>query len=177
MKLIDFLYLPLGVLVIYTATFINFEIKSIGIPITGQSLAVLVIVYLFPRNWSLFAVTTYVIFGTLGLPIFADGAFGIEMIKGNSGGYLYGFIFAAGIITLFKKKKEPFKLTNICFGMLFETFLILLFGYIHLSFHIGSKNAFIYGVQPFVIGGLIKVIFGTFIVWFWNKKHASALVN
>jgi biotin transport system substrate-specific component len=173
MKIIQLSYLGLGVLVIYLSTFIDFEIKNVGIPITGQSLAVLVIVYLLPKKWGLYAVITYVIIGVLGLPVFADAAFGIETIKGNSGGYIYGFIFAAWVITLFKTIKKPFKLINICFGMLLGTLLILLFGYMHLSFRIGTKNAFVYGVQPFIVGGLIKVLVGTFIVWFWNKKFTS----
>lgn len=173
MKLIPYLYLVLGVFVIYIATFINFEVKSIGIPITGQTLAVLIIVYLFPKNWGLFAVTSYVILGILGLPIFTNAAFGLETIKGNSGGYIYGFIFAAWMVTVFKKRKKSFNLINICLGMFFGTLLILLSGYIHLSLHIGGKSAFIYGVKPFIIGGLIKVILGTFIVWFWNNTNSN----
>jgi len=173
MKIIQISYLGLGVLVIYLSTFIDFEIKNVEIPITGQSLAVLVMVYLLPKKWGLYAIITYVIIGILGLPVFADATFGIETIKGNSGGYIYGFIFAAWVITLFKTIKKPFKLANICFGMLLGTLLILLFGYIHLSFRIGTKDAFVYGVQPFIVGGLIKVAVGTFIVWFWNKKFTS----
>lgn len=171
MKSINFLYLVIGVIVIYAATFITVEIKGIGVPITGQSLAVLVIAYLLPKNRGLFAVITYVIIGTLGLPIFADGASGIETIKGNSGGYIYGFIFSALVIFWFREFKNAYSFKSVLLGMLLGTLVILLFGFLHLSYKIGGKNAFIYGIQPFIVGGLIKVILGAFIVWFWNKKN------
>lgn len=171
MKSINFLYLVIGVIVIYAATFITVEIKGIGVPITGQSLAVLVIAYLLPKNWSLFAVITYVIIGSLGLPVFADGASGMETIKGNSGGYIYGFIFSTLVVFWLRKFKNAYSFKSILLGMLLGTLVILLFGFLHLSYKIGSENAFVYGVQPFIVGGLIKIILGTFMVWFCYKKR------
>jgi len=170
LKLINFLYLVIGVIVIYTSTFVSVEIKGIGVPITGQSLVVLIIAYLLPKNWGVFAVITYVIIGMLGLPVFADGASGMETIIGNSGGYIYGFIFSALVILWFRKFKNAYSFKFILLGMLLGTLVILLFGFLHLSYRIGCNNAFVYGVQPFIIGGFIKIILGAFFVWFWNKN-------
>ncbi len=159
----------LGVVFIYLLTFVNIEISPFDIPITGQSLAVLVVAYVLPRYWGALSVAIYVIIGVLGFPVFANGASGLVTLQGNSGGYIYGFILTAWVISFWKKRSGAFHLINVVIGMLIGTALILFFGFIHLSFLIGTKKALVYGVQPFLLGGIIKSVVGALLVWLWKK--------
>jgi len=73
----------------------------------------------------------------LGAPVFADGSSGIDVLIGRTGGYLYGFIIAAWL--------------SAC-------------GITHLSQSIGLANALQYGLYPFLLGAMIKIVAGAFIV-------------
>lgn len=60
-----------------------------GIPITGQSLAVLLIGYYCGIYEVLLVFLIYFILGLAGLPVFADGGSGVEALVGKSGVYCY----------------------------------------------------------------------------------------
>lgn len=62
-----------------------------GIPITGQSLAVLLVGLLLPFPWGGGAVLLYLLLGGLGLPVFAEGGSGWSSFSGGSGGFLLAF--------------------------------------------------------------------------------------
>lgn len=53
---------------------------------------------LWPR-FAAISVGLYLLLGMLGLPVFADGAGGIEHFTGPTGGYLIGFLLAAIVVS------------------------------------------------------------------------------
>ncbi len=64
-------------------------------PITGQTLAVLLVGALLGSRRGALSVLAYLAEGAMGLPVFAGGGAGILWLLGPTGGYLFGFIAAA----------------------------------------------------------------------------------
>ena len=90
----DILMVGLGLLLICLGAMVSIDLpwKDGGIPITGQSLAVLVVGFVLGRKRGLLVIAIYLIAGLAGLPVFAKGASGIDTLMGSSGGFLYGFL-------------------------------------------------------------------------------------
>ena len=65
------------------------------VPITGQTLAVLVVGGLLGSRRGALCVLTYLAEGAVGLPVFAGAGMGIAYLLGPTGGYLVGFPIAA----------------------------------------------------------------------------------
>lgn len=72
-----------------------------GIPLTLQSLVVLLVPLIAGWQVGLSAVLLYLFAGGLGLPVFAQGASGWQHFTGLSGGYLMGFPFAVLLVGWF----------------------------------------------------------------------------
>ena len=81
-----------------TALFAQIEIKVPGspVPITGQTLAVGLVGATLGMRRGMASLTLYAVLG-LFLPFYSGGDSGWDVIWGASGGYIIGFIFAAGV--------------------------------------------------------------------------------
>src|SRR4051812_47816568 len=78
-----------------------------GVPITLQTLGVMLAgAILGARNGTL-AVTVYVVLGLAGLPVFSGGTGGIGVLFGPSGGFLLGFILGAFVVGWFTERLLP----------------------------------------------------------------------
>lgn len=146
---------------------INLPVGETMIPVTGQTFAVLLVGYLFGIKWGMVAVVFYVLLGIMGLPIFADGKTGIEVLWGGSGGYLIGFVAGAVIAGFFSNKKPI--LWNALLAMTFGTIAILLFGVGRLIQLYGLEKGLAYGFYPFWKGAIIKIFLGVITVWFIER--------
>ncbi len=76
---------------------INFE-PSQGIPVTLQSLMVLLPALIFGWRIGALSVLVYLILGGIGMPVFANYTSGWEKFTGLYAGYLYGFLAASLIV-------------------------------------------------------------------------------
>jgi biotin transport system substrate-specific component len=65
------------------------------VPVTGQTLAVLLVGVLLGRNWGGVSTGLYLALGAAGLPWFAGFKAGWGALAGPTGGYLVGFVLAA----------------------------------------------------------------------------------
>ena len=65
------------------------------VPITLQTLAVLMSGAMLGPYYGALAMILYVVVGVLGLPVFAGGGSGIGAILGPTGGYLMSYFIAA----------------------------------------------------------------------------------
>ncbi len=141
---------------------ISFDITiGYAIPITAQSLAVLLSGYYLSTTELCVLYVLYLGGGSLGLPFFSDGTSGIDKLLGKSGGYLYSFAIAAILIS---KTKGGLGYFSVWVLFILATVVILAIGMIHLSFSVGIENAWAYGVKPFVLGGLIKTVMAILLV-------------
>ena len=83
---------------IITALSAQVSIPALPVPFTLQTLAVLLIGATYGASRGAITMALYAIVGVLGAPVFAEGNSGIEVILGARGGFILGFIFAAGLI-------------------------------------------------------------------------------
>ena len=70
-------------------------VAGMGVPITVQTLAVMLTGLALGPGRAFAAVGLYVLLGLAGLPIFSGGRSGLGVLAGPSAGYIVGFVFAA----------------------------------------------------------------------------------
>ncbi|MEO1417924.1 MAG: biotin transporter BioY [Bacteroidota bacterium] len=75
-----------------------------GIPITLQTLVILLLVVLLGKWRGTAAVGLYLIMGALGLPVFAQGKAGVEHLIGLTSGFLWGFLVAAFVVGMLAER-------------------------------------------------------------------------
>src|SRR5919109_2100864 len=76
---------------------ISIDVPPSPVPITGQTLAVGLVGATLGLRRGAASLALYMLLG-LFLPFYADGNSGWDVVWGASGGYIIGFIFAAGFI-------------------------------------------------------------------------------
>jgi biotin transport system substrate-specific component len=77
---------------------ISFYLPGNPVPVTGQTFAVLLSGAALGANRGAAAMLLYILVGMIGLPVFADGAHGTEIVTGATGGYLIGFLAAGWVV-------------------------------------------------------------------------------
>lgn len=161
--------------VIFIAIFARIDIDLPGgIPISGQSFAVLVIAFLLGRTWGTISVALYVFAGALGLPFFADGASGYEVLLSGSGGFIIGFIVAAFFTGWLGDNGWSQSFWKSLLAMIIGTVIILFLGVAKLTYDYNLANALEWGFYPFIWGAVIKIIAGAGVCYLLpSKKNQS----
>lgn len=126
------------------------------VPMTLQTLAVLLLAMTLGRNLATGAVATYLLQGALGLPVFSAGG-GIAHLAGPTAGYLFGFVAAAWIVGWAAERGlTRYVGTSLLSGVL-GIATIYLCGWAWLAVLIGPQAAFATGVLPFIAGDIVKI--------------------
>ncbi len=86
-------YIALAVSLITVCAWISIPVGPV--PVTLQTLAVCLIGALFGLKRSLPAILVYIFMGLIGIPVFAGFKAGAAALFGPTGGYIFGFLFAA----------------------------------------------------------------------------------
>jgi biotin transport system substrate-specific component len=73
-------------------------VNGFGVPITFQTLAVMLTGLVLGAGRGFAAVGLYVLLGLAGLPIFSQGRSGLGILAGPSAGYIIAFPVAAGVV-------------------------------------------------------------------------------
>ena len=128
------------------------------VPITGQTLAVLLTGAALGMRLGAAGQLLYVGVGALGAPVFTDASGGIEVIRGATGGYLIGFIFAAGFIGWMAERRHDRTFSKMFTAFILGSAVIYAFGVIGLMTATGMdlNAAIAAGVVPFVFGDILK---------------------
>lgn len=131
------------------------SIPFFPVPLTLQTLFVLLSGVVMKRDAFLPA-ALYVALGALGLPIFHNGLSGIGVLLGPTGGYLLGFIPAAGICGYAYMRREA--AVRIA-GILAATTVIYACGLLWLMYSasLAFPQALFAGVLIFLPGEALKV--------------------
>ena len=130
------------------------------VPITGQTLGVLLIGALYGPWRGALCLLAYLGEGAAGLPVFAGGASGWAVLVGPTGGYLIAFPVAAAIVGLLVQPlRGVLSGWRAIPGLLIGTIVIYLIGVpgLALSTGMGLLTAISKGMLPFIPGDLIKV--------------------
>ena len=130
------------------------------VPITGQTLGVLLIGAMYGPWRGALCLLAYLGEGAAGLPVFAGGASGWAVLVGPTGGYLIAFPVAAAIVGLLVQPlRGVLSGWRAIPGLLIGTIVIYLIGVpgLALSTGMGLPTAISKGMLPFIPGDLIKV--------------------
>ena len=128
------------------------------VPITGQTFAVLLTGAAL--GWKLGAAgqMLYVAVGALGAPVFTDGSGGIEVLTGATGGYIIGFVFAAGLVGWMAEHRQDRTFATMFTAFILGSAVIYVFGVagLMITADMTLAGAIEVGVVPFLLGDLIK---------------------
>ena len=163
-KLLKYVFLALiGSIVLAVSS--KIKIPFYPVPMTMQTLIVLVIGISFGWKLGLATVSLYLFEGIIGLPVFSgtpEKGIGLIYFTGPTMGYLIGFLVAVYISGKFNYDNNLIK--NFLKLMLATSFIYLL-GMAWLGNLIGwDKPIFKLGAQPFLLAELFKILIATFTV-------------
>ena len=136
----------------------QFKIPLYPVPITAQTLVVLLIGMTYGARLGGITIVIYLVEGIFGLPVFAGGSSGFAVLAGPTGGYLFGFLIAAIVMGYIAEKGVGRTILSTICAMLIGNFVIYFFGVWWLSAFIGFGEAISVGVIPFLYGDTLKLI-------------------
>tara|TARA_X000001036_G_scaffold4376_1_gene3935 strand:- start:770 stop:1321 length:552 start_codon:yes stop_codon:yes gene_type:complete len=135
------------------------KIPFYPVPMTMQTLVVLVIGIAYGWKLGLLTVSLYLLEGIIGLPVFSgtpEKGIGLIYFTGPTMGYLMGFLIAVYISGKFNYDNNIIKTFS---KLLFATSFIYLLGIAWLGGLIGwDKPIFKLGAQPFLLAELFKIL-------------------
>jgi len=141
------------------------KIPFYPVPMTMQTLVVLIIGIGFGWKLGLATVSLYLFEGIIGLPVFSgtpEKGIGLIYFTGPTMGYLIGFLVAVYISGKFSYDNNLVK--NFLKLMLATSFIYML-GMSWLGSFIGwDKPIFQLGAQPFLLAELLKILIATFAI-------------
>ena len=167
-----------GTLFLAALAQISIPIPGSPVPVTGQTLGVLLIGTTYGSGLGLATFAMYLLAGIAGAPVFAGASYGIEKITGATGGYLIGMMVATFLLGILANRQLDQRFLTALPTMLIGTFTIFTFGLVWLHHFTGKDwnwtiNA---GLVPFIFGEILKILVaGTSlpVVWrFVNKKSS-----
>ena len=154
--LYDILLIFGGSLFIALFAHMKFLLPFSRVPVTGQTFAVLIIGALLGAKRGSLTVLTYITEGLVGLPVFAMGS-GLVVLRGFTGGYIIGFIFAAYIVGSLAERGWDRRVWTTILAMVIGNVIIYAFGLVWLTQVPTVKSVFFEGLYPFIAGDLIKI--------------------
>jgi len=139
---------------------VSFHIPITPVPITLQTLAVLLTGAALGSRRGALAMLLYLAEGAAGLPVFAGGTGGFVHLVGFTGGYLWSYPFAALVAGLLCERRLDRRFLTSALAMLPGTLVIYAFGvpWLAVSLHLNLLTAFMLGMVPFIPGDLIKLV-------------------
>ena len=148
------------------------QIPFIPVPMTLQTLAVLIIGMAY--GWRLGAATValYLAQGAVGLPVFAgtpEKGVGLAYMVGPTGGFLLGFLLAAVAVGYLAERGWDRNILTTAGAMLIGNALIYMPGLLWLAKAFGMSKVIEWGIEPFILGDLFKLILAAlFMPMIWN---------
>ncbi len=148
-----------------------------AVPITGQTLGVLLVGSALGPRLGVLAMLLYLLQGLIGLPFYAGGASGVEVWHGATAGYLAGFPLAALLTGWLAQRGWDRKIGTTALSMILGNLVIYTLGVLWLSTIAGSLGqAIIMGLLPFIFVDFIKIVVASLVLpgtWklFGLRKH------
>lgn len=150
------LKIALGVLVLFAGSQIAIPLEPV--PITLQTVAVMLIGLLYSRRAGLWAVVLYTALGGMGLPMFKGFEGGFSHLYGATAGYIFGFIVSVYVMATLREKFNLESYWGILANCMIGTLVVFVCGISWLAILIGLKDALMFGLIPFIIPGAAKAI-------------------
>jgi len=151
------------------------QIPLTPVPVTLQTLVLLVMSMFLGWRSALGATSLYLFQGAIGLPVFAHGG-GFVILFGPTGGYLFGFLIASLVVGYLAEKGWDKSVVLTFTSMTIGTLIIYLFGVIWLSYLKDLNTALVFGLLPFITPDILKICLGTCLVsagWEISEKFIN----
>lgn len=148
-------------LILATASWVAIPMGPV--PVTLQTLAVMVMAHMCGPKLTTAALAAYLTEGAWGMPVFALGQAGLHCLIGPTGGYLMGFVGGAWA-TAYAARGLGRGFGATVLSMLAGHAVVLAAGALWLSGFVGVAQAFAVGVTPFLGDAVIKLVVGALFV-------------
>ena len=144
----------------FTAVMAQLFIPIQPVPITGQTVAVLIVGSTLGAARGALSMTLYAVLG-LFLPIYSDASSGWAVLSGATGGYIVGFIASAALTGWLAQRQWDHKIFGGIASFLAGTAVTFVFGMAWLAFALGLdlEQTLAFGLYPFVVFGVVKAVF------------------
>ncbi|WP_439593181.1 biotin transporter BioY [Microbacterium sp.] len=134
------------------------------VPITGQTLGVIVVGAALGARRGAAALVTYMLIGLAGLPVFADFIGSLAAVAKPSFGFVIGFVFSAYVAGWFAERAWDRRPVLAFAGFAAASAVPFVFGIpymaVVLNVVMGLDLSFVQileaGLFPFIVGGLVK---------------------
>jgi biotin transport system substrate-specific component len=132
------------------------------VPITAQTLAVLLVGSVLGATRGAISLMVYFSMGAVGLPVFSAAT---SLSFGPTFGYLIGFVAAASVVGWLSQRGWHKSVAGVLGSFAIANSVIYLFGLPWLAFALGAlgiANDFVsvtaVGLAPFIVGDVLKMI-------------------
>ena len=153
------------------------QVPFYPVPMTLQTLMVLTIGMAYGWRLAIATLVLYLLEGAVGLPVFAgtpEKGIGLSYMLGGTGGYLIGFVIAAGCCGLLAERGWDRSPLTTAATMLIGNGLIYVPGLLWLGIFYGwDKPILEWGLIPFLFGDMFKIVLASClmpIIWRFLKK-------
>ena len=126
-----------------------------------QTFVVLVLGAAYGPRLGMATMLLYFVEGAMGLPVFAgtpEKGIGIAYMMGPTGGYLAGFVLAAGLTGWMAERGWDRSVAGVLIAMSLGHLLILGIGALWLAQLIGWEKAWLFGLAPFWAATILKTL-------------------
>ena len=152
-----------GSLLIAGLAQISIPLPFTPVPITGQTLGVLLVGAAYGPILGAATLGLYLLEGAVGLPFFADNVSGWEILgfASATGGYLWGFVASAALVGWLARHGWDRSFRSAIGAMLLGEVVLYVVGLVWLHRVIGSppiEDTLVAGLYPFVIGDTMKLL-------------------
>ena len=148
------------------------QVPFYPVPVTMQTLAVMVIAMAYGSKLGTATLFSYLFTGFIGAPVFAGGA-GFAYMAGPTGGYLAGFLLVGVVLGALADRGWTRNWQTTAAAVLVGTSIIYLLGVAWLSQLIGLDKAIKFGLVPFIYGDILKLVIAAASVPFMWKLVAK----
>lgn len=144
------------------------QIPFYPVPLTMQTFVVLAMGMIYGWKLGAFTIAAYLFAGSFGLPIFSgtpEKGLGLAYMSGPTGGYLIGFVLAAGLTGWLAERGWDRRISSTFLAMLFGNIVIYIPGLIWLANVVGwDKPVLDWGLTPFLFGDLAKILLAIVVI-------------
>ncbi len=136
------------------------------VPITGQTLAVLLVGSSLGALRGTLSMVLYAVLGMVGLPVFSDASSGMGVILGPTGGYIVGFVLAAAFTGWIAQRSWDRRILRAILAFLAGTVVTFVSGLPWLAVTLGLdlQQTLQAGLYPFILGGIVKALIAAGVV-------------
>lgn len=172
-----------NVLCLVIASKISFHLPMTEIPVTLQSVTIVLIGVIYGVKSGAMGVLLYLLLGVAGIPVFSGSTAGLEYFSGNTGGFLVGFLPAVIVAGMFANYEWDRDFKKSVFMLFLAQLVILACGILWMQEGLKMAVDPIKIIQPLLPGLALKTVLGAaFLKMCWTAllhvdPHGEQLKN